>query len=122
MTLYSEKIFEKSFSDEISKEAYLKACKWLAQNVYSKSSSEYLTVKVTKVKTTKKQNPTFLVEIFVSIDEKEIKNSVCEKCRLMHSMFYCIDKPRCDECKLTVYKKELERQMRNIKNYFEEEF
>lgn len=123
MTAYSEKVYEKSFSDDVSKDAYLKACKWLAKNIYSKKSSKYITVKISKKEPEdKKEKPTFIVELFVTINEKEVKESVCDKCKQLHTMFYCIDKPKCEECKITVYKHELERQTMGIKKYFEEEF
>ena len=47
---YSVFICEKTFEDVISKQAYLKACKWLAVNVYgSEGYSENVFVQLKKI-------------------------------------------------------------------------
>ena len=121
MNIYSEKFFEQKFSDKVSKKAYLDACKWLAQNVYSKPVSEYVTVKITKVEPTRK-NPktTFVVELYASINENEVKDNFCNKCKQMHTIFYCIDKPECEKCKAFIYKKNLYDRIKGIKEFCEE--
>lgn len=113
MSNYSEKIYEISFSNKVSKDAYLEACKWLALNVYGTPLAQWITVKITKFKK-KKGDPTFVVELFATINEEEVKNSFCKKCKQMYTIFYSIDKPRCEECKAFLYRKELKDQIEFI--------
>lgn len=132
--LYSEEITRKEFTDEVSKQAYLKACKWLAQNVYcSPSYSEKISVQimkrenkeVQKIKGKKKEvivSYTFIVVIFISLNEKEMKEQFCKNCKHLHNVFYSIEKPRCEECKFTAYRKFVQSQIGSLKNDFEEEF
>lgn len=118
--LYSEKIKEISFTDEISKQAYLKACKWLAKNVFGTGYSEYINVKITKKKKAKK--PTFVVELFVSINEEEVKESYCSHCKKIQTLFYCVEKPDCKECKMQGYKKHLQTYIGTLKEKLEENY
>ena len=128
-TKYSEFVFEKEFTNEISKKAYLEACKWLAQNVYSKPDlSKYLIVQILKEtrKIKKKQMYIFKVRLFVSINENEVSEECCKKCKQLYTIFYCIDKPDCRTCKMNSYKRTLENNIKNLKetleNKFNEEF
>lgn len=119
MIVYSEKVYEKDFSDEISKKAYLEACKWLATYVYGRGNlSEYITVQIQKQQ--KKKKPTFRVTLFITINEKEVKESYCKKCQQLHTIFYCIDKPNCSECKITGYRKQLQEKVSGIKDMVKE--
>lgn len=119
MSLYSEKVYEKSFKGYNSKETYLNVCKWLAKNVYSKQGmSEYITVNVEKKTGVVKGKDVckFIVTIYASIDEKEISVEYCEKCKTLYTVLYCMDKPKCEECKKNVYKKELSKRLQLIKD------
>lgn len=96
---YSERFFEISFSDKISKQAYLKACKWLAVNVWGKEGlSEYVSVKILKNSTYKL--PTFDVELYITMDGTGMKDEYCHKCKTLHTVMYSMDKPNCHTCKL----------------------
>ena len=122
-TRYSELLYEKKFSNKISKEAYLTACKWLAKNVYSKVElSKYITVQIIKEEQKKKQLPTFTVKLFITIDEKEIKDSYCEKCKQLHTIFYSIDAPDCNICKMNGYRKQLSNNVGNMVKFWKEVF
>lgn len=120
MSIYGETLLTKYFSNKVSKEAYLQACKWLAKNVYSKPDlSKYVTVKIEKVKS-KKQESTFKITLFVVIDEKEVNESYCKKCKHLYTLLYSIDKPKCDECKLQAYKRNLLNQIENLFDFCKE--
>lgn len=117
---YSEKIFEKKFSDKVSKNAYLKACKWLATHVYNKVELvDFIRVKIKKENEDENQFPTFAVTLYATIDGKEIDERFCKKCKQMYSIFYSVDKPKCEECKKHAYCLELNRQLGSIKNFLE---
>lgn len=114
--VYSEKILEKEFSNKVSKEAYLSACKWLAKNVYSnKSLSEKVNVNITKTNST-----TFLVTLYSSIDEQETANDFCSKCKSLHTIFYSIDKPECNKCNAFCYRREMSKVTNGIKTFVRE--
>ena len=116
MAYYSEKIYELEISNEVSKQAYLDCCKWLAKHVYNNESlTKYITTKIEKQKNKKK--PTFKVILFVTMDDKELKEDFCKKCKQLNSIFYCVEKPSCDNCKFRAYKKKIEYEFRGIKDF-----
>ena len=121
---YSELVLEKEFSDEVSKEAYLKACAWLAKNIWGKPDyAKYITIQIKKKEKDKKEKTTtFIVSIYVTIDERESKLEYCKKCTQIYSIFFCVDKPKCEECKMNAYRKQLYSMVKNLKEYFEGEF
>lgn len=123
MTTYSEMVFKKEFSNKVSKQAYLNACVWLAKNVYGKSDyAERITVKIEKKDVKKTKVPTFVVSLYVTINENELKNDFCQKCQQLHTLFYCVDKVNCEECKMASYRKQLNSYVKNLKEHFEEVF
>lgn len=126
MSNYSELLYEKKFSNEVSKKAYLNACKWLAQNVYGKVElSKYITVRITKDKINKKdksQLPTFTVKLFMTINETEMKDSYCHKCKQLHTIFYSVEKPECQTCKLHGYRKQLQDNVEGLVDIWKDKF
>lgn len=120
MSIYGESLLTKTFTDHVSKKAYLKACKWLAQNVFSKPDlAKYITVKIEKVEN-KKQESGFKISLFVVIDENEVRESYCKKCKNLHTILYSVDKPKCDECKLNAYKKNILGQIDGLFDFVKE--
>lgn len=118
-TKYSEDMYEISFSDKVSKQAYLKACKWLAINIYSKDElSDYITVQIKKNK--ERQLPTFTVKLFITVNEYELQRNYCDKCQQMHTLFYSVDKPNCDTCKMHGYRKQLHDNVKNMVEFWKE--
>lgn len=115
---YSEFLCERKFMNKVSKQAYLDACKWLALNVYGKPDlSKFITVQIIK-----EGDNTFSVKLFMTVDEREIKDSYCQKCQQLHSIFYSIDKPECNKCKMNVYRKELHNNVKNMVDFWKGEF
>lgn len=120
---YSEKVLEKEFSNEVSKQAYLDACIWLAKYVWGNPDyAKYISVQINKKEVKKKENPTFVVSLYVSVDERESKLEYCKKCEQISNLFFCVNKPRCEECKMNAYRKQLYGMVKNLKEYFMEEF
>lgn len=119
MSVYSEKVYEKEFTDKVSKVAYLDACKWLASHVFKNPKlSDFITVKI--VKKENKKSFTFKVILYATIDEKEVKEDFCNKCKQLHTIFFCVDKQNCNECKMFGYKKHLESRVKNVKDFIQE--
>ena len=117
-SLYSEYIGEKEFIDIDPKKAYLAACKWLAQNVYSNPDfMDKVTVKVQKIQNKKKTRTKFLVKIYCSIDEGEVKRKYCLNCQTFASILYSVESPKCESCKLQGYRKTLQNEIVNMKEW-----
>lgn len=100
----TKKVLEKEFYDKESKNAYLKACKWVANNIVNvnKSLSKYdLTWDVRRKKD--EDVPTFILKVYINIDYDEIKEKHCNICKETHNLFYMNSKQSCNECKLNSY-------------------
>lgn len=116
---YATLVLEKQFQDKISKEAYLKACKWLAKNVYSKDElANNVQVKITK--TIESKLPTFTVSIFAIENYSEFKTNLCKKCQTISTIFYQVEKPNCDYCKVSAFDKNMEKIIRNKVKFLRE--
>lgn len=119
---YSVKIFEKSFEDEVSKTAYLNACKWLAVNVYgSEGYSEYITVRIRKQKQKKSDLTKFLVELFYTVDFESEKQVFCNNCKLTVNSFFGNTNP-CPTCRLLPFLKKLAHDTESITENLQKTF
>jgi hypothetical protein len=122
---YTKEVYRREFTDAVSKQAYLKACKWLAQNVYvSPSYSESIVVKIRKKdKRDTKNGVLFVFEVvlYYSADLNNAKDRFCNNCRQMHETFYS-NKPQCSECKLKVFVTKIENEVAGITNSLMDEF
>lgn len=121
MITYSEKVYEKSFSNEVSKQAYLDACVWLAKHVYSRGNlPNYISVKIVKAEKKIKNKFVFKVEVFATIEEDKVYENFCYKCKQMHTIFYSIDKPECCKCNMFVYRQRIAENMQGVKSHISE--
>ena len=121
---YSIKIFEKSFEGDVSKDVYLQVCNWLAKNVYSSPSySDNISVQIKKtikeksVKQDKKEVQTrtvFTVSLYCVRDLSKAIKEHCDNCKHLHNLFFQMNDLRCDECRVVVLQKKLEREMENL--------
>lgn len=117
-TKYSEFLYECKFTNKVSKQAYLDACKWLAINVYGKPDlAKYITVQMEK-----ENKRTFVVRLYMTIDEREVKTNYCLRCQQLHNLFYSIEKVDCNTCKLHAYRRELHNQTKNMVDFWKGEF
>lgn len=140
--VYSVKLVEKLFEDEVSKQAYLKACKWLAQNVYgnesysnsisvqiqkqpSRKSYKTVTVKLKSGKEKEKKEEveifTFKVILYFSMDFESTQKIFCNNCKNTINTFMGEDAP-CRSCRVTSLLKELQHQTENISKRLSEGF
>lgn len=119
MSIFCEKAFEKEFEDEISKQAYLNACKWLAINIYNNVElSKSVVISIEKA--AGRELPTFVVTVYARIDEKEQREAHCKKCKMLHTIFYSMNGVNCSECKAKAYFKYLDDNITNVKNFVRE--
>lgn len=111
-TIYCERVFVKDFSHAVSKQAYLKACKWLAKNVYSNVElAQDLVVNI--IKKNECESPTFTVTVYVLNNESELRSDFCKKCRSLHTLFYSLRSMNCNECKAKAYHKKMDEEIAN---------
>lgn len=130
---YSKEIYRKVFEDEVSKQAYLSCCKWLAKNVYgSQSYSERIAVKIQKLenrvkkvkikkKETEKTFYRFQITLFYTVTLDESKDHFCNNCKVMTNSFLS-STPNCQECRLNAFWKKLKYEIDDISKFMEQEF
>lgn len=123
MATISYKIFEKKFKNEVSKKAYLESCKWVAEKIIK---NEEIQKNVTyKIEKSDSKIPTFIISVFLNLDEKKMKESFCKNCQHIYNTFYQVDKMNCNECKMRAYRKNIEDYSDGLiqiyKSMFEEE-
>ena len=117
----SEKIYARKFRGTNTKEAYLKACRWLAINVISKDElNRNITYNFQKVDNDPTQLPTIELKIQITIDESIAKERHCEICRETHSSFFINEHYNCNECKLSAYHKRCNHLINQKKLYVKE--
>lgn len=117
MAMFCEKVFQKEFEHEVSKQAYLNACKWLAMNVYNNVElAKNLVVAINKKE--QSELPTFVITVYVHIDEKEQREAHCKKCKMLHTIFYSVSGADCSECKANAYYKRLEECLSGIISFY----
>ena len=121
MSKVSYKILDKKFKNENSKQAYLDACKWIAQNIVSKKEiSNNISIKITKIENVK--IPTFNVELIVDVDRKKLQEDFCGKCKHIYNTFYQVDKMHCEECKMKAYCKTNDNYTKGLINIYKQIF
>ncbi|MCX7924150.1 MAG: hypothetical protein N3B21_19400 [Clostridia bacterium] len=116
----SVKFHQEEFSDELSgKEAYLKACRWVAENVIRNEVEIGETFwKIEKVK--EASLPTFRLELYATLESGECTKSFCDRCKEYHSSFYLNQQYNCDACNFTAFKLQMEQKLRIKKAYRKE--
>lgn len=90
------------FSSEVSsKDAYLKVCKWMANNIISKVEAGTTTFNIERLSDT--DLPTFRLELFAMLEEDNIEEDFCNICREFHCSFYIKDKHDCNNCNMKAF-------------------
>lgn len=109
MSIYCKRVFRKTFEHSVSKQAYLNACKWLAQNIYGNVElSKHVVVSIEKQQG---KSPAFIVSVYTKEEEGEIRESFCKHCKTLHTIFYSINGMNCNECKANAFFKDLDEQL-----------
>lgn len=117
---YAQRLFSKEFAHEDKKTAYLNACKWLASNIISnrKELCE-MTFKVYPIEG--RSVPTFLLEVFVTLPETEVRERNCAICREMSRLFYVNGSAfdaHCGNCKMNGYVQRLDDMIKRKRVYY----
>lgn len=112
------KFFEKEFKSEESKNAYLKACKWVAKNIISKVEIGETFWNINKVENA--SLPTFKLELYCMLDESEFRQGFCDKCQQFHKAFYINQFYNCNRCNMKTYTEYAESKLIIKKTYRKE--
>lgn len=111
--LYIEKFYEREFKAKDSKDAYLKACKFVAGNVVSKSSK----VEVTKVTwdVVRVENgsdlPTFRLTLYYKFDDTQFMQQSCDACKQFHKSFFINENYNCSRCNKIGYENNIKQKL-----------
>lgn len=112
---YVQPFYQRDFSSEEPKDAFLKANEFIAKNILSKSSK----VEVEKVtwtirrhdNTEQKSLPTFRLTIFYMFDDTEFMQSTCEACKQFHKSFFINENFNCSRCNKVGYEKNVKQKL-----------
>lgn len=110
---YSERFFTKKFSDEISKKAYLKACKWLAKYVLSNEDLQGVEFGIEKTGPLE-----FKVSLYATLSEEELRERHCQICKDTHSSFFISEETNCNWCKLGAYHRRADEMLTVKKEHY----
>lgn len=111
--LYIEKFYEREFRAENPKEAYLKACKFVASNIVNKGSkveASKVTWDVSHVKNDEGL-PTFRLTLYYKFDDTDFMQSTCNACKQFHKSFFINENYDCDRCKKVGYEKNIQQKL-----------
>lgn len=114
--IIGEKIENKVFSGRTTKDAYLKACKYMSQNFVGKGKTEHIVHKIEKLEYCKVK-----LTIYAEIEEQEVMDNMCSVCRQANAITYLTEsKYKCEMCKILPYKKRAEERLKRIIEYIKE--
>ena len=117
--IHIKKFYERRFSAKDSKEAYLKACKFVASNIISKASkveASKVTWDVTKVDSD--GLPTFMLTLYIKFDDTEFMKKTCNACKEFHKSFFINENFNCDRCNKVGYERNLEQKLEISASWF----
>lgn len=119
--LYIEKFYERNFKAKKSKDAYLKACKFVASNIVSKGSKVEVTKvtwDITRVETKEDDLPTFRLSLYYKFDDTDLMKQSCKACKEFHKSFFINEDYNCSRCNKIGYKKNVEQKLSIASEYF----
>lgn len=118
-TNYTKKIFSKSFQAKTMKDAYLKACKWIANNIMSNDKiSKICSYQIIKNGFNSESNSReCILDVYVNISEKEILEHHCAICKETHKSFFINEETNCNYCKIAAFDRRLEEKIKIIESY-----
>jgi len=121
--LITDKIYQKTFrgdADKSSKENYLVVCKWIAKKLIN-LKTEGVSYNIEKVEA-ENGLPTFILNIFLSLDEKDFRTQRCNACQEFHRLFYINQEYNCNHCKMNGYVKDAKKRIQTKAEYFNKKY
>ncbi len=113
-----QKFHEELFWAKESKKAYLRACRWIAENVVGKleeiGETTYKIIKTKYKKDEETKYPAFVVELYCTINEKELRTDYCNLCKSFHRSVFISTNFDCSKCNLIGYMERVEGKVKII--------
>lgn len=118
--MYIQKFYERRFKAESSKDAYLKACKFVASNVISASSKVEATKVSWDINKVEDESglPTFLLTLYYKFDDTEFMKKTCEACKQFHKSFFINEDFNCSRCNKVGYEKNVQQKLSIASEHF----
>lgn len=119
--LYIEKFYEREFKAKDSKEAYLKACKFVASNIVSKDSKVEVTKvvwDVVRIEDKEENLPTFRLTLYFKFDDTEFMQQTCNACKQFHKSFFINENYNCSRCNKVGYESNIKNKLSIGASYF----
>lgn len=112
--MYSQKVAEKVFHSETTKDAYLAAVKWYASNIISKDDLHDIQVEF-------KKGPVGVVKItlYAVLPAKEVIQEHCAACKEIHKCFFINEANNCNVCNAGAYERRMKQKMKVKINYYQ---
>lgn len=111
--------YEREFKAKKSKDAYLKACKFVASNIISASSK----VEVSKVTwdvvrvSNDDDLPTFRLTLYYKFDDTQFMKQTCDACKEFHKSFFINENYNCNRCNKVGYEKNVDQKLMICSEY-----
>lgn len=119
--IHIRKFYERKFKAENAKDAYLKACKFVAGNIINKESKvEASKVTWDVIRVEDEGLPTFMLTLYYKFDDTEFMVSTCNACKEFHKSFFINENFNCDRCNKVGYEKALNQKLLIGSEYFKE--
>lgn len=118
---YVHEFYKRSFKAEDSKNAYMKACKFVASNIISDKSkveASKVTWTVQKVKVEDGDLPTFQLTLYYTFDDTEFMKQTCDACKQFHKSFFINENFNCDRCNKVGYERNVTQKLMIGSDYF----
>lgn len=116
--LYIQKFYEKTFKSKSSKDAYMKACKFIASKVVSNTSKvEAAKIAWEIIKEKDVDLPTFRLVLYAKFDDTEFMKQTCQACKDFHCSFFVNENYNCSRCNKAGYEKNIQQKLGNITDY-----
>lgn len=112
--VYICEFYKRNFVANNSKDAYLKACKFVAKNIINKESKvevDKVTWSIERVDKDKDDLPTFQLKLYYRFDDKEFMKKTCEACKEFHKSFFINENFNCDKCNKVGYEKNVNQKL-----------
>lgn len=116
MIKYAEELLSKQFTGDDMKDAYMKAVKWYASNVLAKDELHNVCVEYVK----DRQSPTVTIHLYVTIEEKEIRQTHCNICKEFHNSFFINEAENCNNCNVSGYQRRLSQKIKVKRDFYKD--
>ena len=113
-----KKFYEREFKAEDSKNAYLKACKFVASNIISKGSKVEVSKVTWDVVRVEGDLPTFCLTLYYKFDDTDFMKQSCDACKEFHKSFFINENYNCNRCNKVGYEKNIEQRLLTGAEYF----